>query len=78
MRCREGYRGRSREQNPMIRREDTGRFCVVTNRKALIKGLVLELSLNLAVPADMATRPQQETPYTVDDSVIEGEVMFFK
>ena len=78
MQFREGYRGRSREQNPMIRKKDIGRFRVVTNRKALIKGLVLDISLNLAVPVEMATRPLQETPYIVDNSLIEHEVMFFR
>jgi hypothetical protein len=62
----------------MIRRKDTGRFRVDTNREALIEGLVLDISLNLAVPADMAARPLQESSYVVDNSVIEGEVMIFK
>jgi hypothetical protein len=62
----------------MTRRKDTGRFRVVTNPKALTECLVLSIHLHVILPEDSTARPVQETPYFVDNSVIEGEVMFFK
>ena len=78
VRFRERYHGRARERNRTIRTKDSGRFRVVTNRNAPIRGFVLDITQYLAVAVDLTTRPVQETPHVVDDSAIEGEVKFFK